>query len=195
MSESMSRFVLNEIGSIIDTEGRFPPVPLCQCGAHEGNIENHQNNQIDLRRTVLSSQLSRFSGKIESLPEPEAESLVLVIYEIIFVSGLECTIGQNPNKPANIENPDRLTGETADPMSISSFVADVERLLRDLYYDCDQQLMDDLLGSIRGVAHQWDHARTAMSRGFLARLSQQVNQPVRPPGVAIAPNTPTERKA
>jgi hypothetical protein len=40
MSESISPFVLNEIGSIIDTEGRFPLVPLCQCGEHEGNMKD-----------------------------------------------------------------------------------------------------------------------------------------------------------
>jgi hypothetical protein len=193
MSESISRFFIDETDNIIDTGGRFPPCPVCQCGCREVNIEDELHNQIYLRRTVLRSQLSLLSDKMESLLEPEAHSIAQVLYWTIFVSRLDWTIGQVPVQKSIADTPDHSEPGLADLSSIMLFLDGVERLLRDLYYDCDQHLIDDTLESIRAIAFQWDRARAARSRGFLARLSQQKAVPVSPLGVAIA-NTPAERK-
>jgi hypothetical protein len=184
MPKSISRFLINEADYIIDTEDRFPPTPVCQCGCRATEIESELDNQIYLRRTVLRSQLSQLSEKMESLNEPEAHSLAEVFYWTIFVSRLDWTIGQASVIPNRNDSSNQPVAETADP-PILSFLLEVEQLLRDLYSDCDQDLLNDGLESIRTIALQWEHARTALPRGFLTRLSRQVNATARSQDAAL----------
>jgi hypothetical protein len=72
----------------------------------------------------------------------------------------------------------------AEPTTLLPFLDDVECLLRDLYEDCDRDLLGDALEAIRAIAIQWDRARTASSRSFFERLSERVNVPLRSLGGA-----------
>jgi len=129
------------------------------------------------------------SEKVEFLCEPEAQSLTDIVYCTIYVSKLDWTIGHLPVHSSVEETDDQSPNALADRISLSPFLDDVEHLLQDLYSDCDQDLLDDLLESIQVMVCQWERARTASSRNFLERLSRRMKAPMRSP--SLAPATPT----
>lgn len=180
MSQSISRFILNDDGSIIDIAQRLPPASACKCDRCQQRTVNELNDQVYLRRCVLNAQLAALSEKIEALCEPESHSLAQVIYWTIYVSKLDWTIGQVAMENGSEGSPILPPAASVDRSTIGSFIDGVALLLRDLYGDCDQDLLNDLLEALRVIALQWDRARTASSRGFVERLSTRVNIPVRP---------------
>jgi hypothetical protein len=180
MSDSFKRFVLNDDGNIIDRLNRFPGVPACNCETCQGPDRTELHQQVYLRRCVLRTQLSVLSEKVEFLCEPEAHSLTDIVYWTIYVSKLDWTIGHL----AVEETDDQSPNARADRMSLSPFLDDVEHLLQDLYNDCDQDLLDDLLESIQVMVCQWERARTASSRNFLERLSRRMKAPESSPSLA-----------
>jgi hypothetical protein len=175
MLRSIARFVLNDEGNIIDTAHRLPLTSACPCGCCPESHETESDKQIYLRRCVLNAQLSVLSQKCESLCAPEADSRAQVIYSTIYVLQLDWMIGQAV-KNWREGSPDR-SPHAHDLSPISVFVDEVAVLLLDIYGDCDQYLLDSVLESIRVIAVQWDRARTASSRDFFERLSEQVNVP------------------
>jgi hypothetical protein len=183
MSDSFKRFVLNDDGNIIDRLNRFPCVPACNCETCQGPDRTELHQQVYLRRCVLRTQLSVLSEKVEFLCEPEAHSLTDIVYWTIYVSKLDWTIGHLAVEETDDQSPNAL----ADRISLSPFLIDVEHLLQDLYSDCDQDLLDDLLESIQVMVCQWERARTASSRSFLDRLSRRLNAPESSP--SLAPTT------
>ena len=183
MSDSFKRFVLNDDGNIIDRLNRFPCVPACNCETCQGPDRTELHQQVYLRRCVLRTQLSVLSEKVEFLCEPEAHSLTDIVYWTIYVSKLDWTIGHLAVEETDDQSPNAL----ADRISLSPFLIDVEHLLQDLYSDCDQHLLDDLLESIQVMVCQWERARTASSRSFLDRLSRRLNAPESSP--SLAPTT------
>jgi len=183
MSDSFKRFVLNDDGNIIDRLNRFPCVPVCNCETCQGPDRTELHQQVYLRRCVLRTQLSVLSEKVEFLCEPEAHSLTDIVYWTIYVSKLDWTIGHLAVEETDDQSPNAL----ADRISLSPFLIDVEHLLQDLYSDCDQDLLDDLLESIQVMVCQWERARTASSRSFLDRLSRRLNAPESSP--SLAPTT------
>jgi hypothetical protein len=174
MSDSFKRFVLNDDGNIFDSANRFTPSPVCNCEASQGRDRNEPHQQIYLRRCVLRTQLSFLSEKVDFLCEPETYSLAQVVYWTIYVSKLDWTIGQVAFQNSIERGLDESPDASADRMLLSPFLDEVEHLLRDLYGDCDQVLLDDLLESIQIIVCQWERARTASSRSFFERLSQRV---------------------
>jgi hypothetical protein len=187
MSRSISRFVLNDEGNIIDTAHRFPLVPACRCNSCQQLTAVERDNQVYLRRGVLRAQLSSLTEKLEFLHEAEAHALTNVIYWTIYVSQLDWTIGQE-GFDSSIENGsiEEVIDQQAptELPSLLPFLDDVECLLHDLYEDCDRDLLGDVLEAIRAIAIQWDRARTASSRSFFERLSKRVNVPLRSLGGA-----------
>jgi hypothetical protein len=190
---SFKRFVLNDDGNILDILNRFPAVTACNCETCQGPDRTELHQQIYLRRCVFRTRLSVLSEKVEFLCEPEAHSLADIIYWTIYVSKLDWTIGHLAVQSAVKEAGDASPNALADRISLSPFLDDVEHLLRDLYSDCDQDLMDDLLESIQVIVGQWERARTASSRGFLERLSKRVNTLEHSP--TLAPTTPNATAA
>ena len=180
MSDSFKRFVLNDDGNIIDRLNRFPCVPACNCETCQGPDRTELHQQVYLRRCVLRTQLSVLSEKVEFLCEPEAHSLTDIVYWTIYVSKLDWTIGHLAVEETDDQSPNAL----ADRISLSPFLIDVEHLLQDLYSDCDQDLLNDLLESLQVIVDQWERARTASSRNFLERLSRRLNAPESSPSLA-----------
>jgi hypothetical protein len=187
MSDSFKRFVLNDDGNIIDRLNRFPCVPACNCETCQGPDRTELHQQVYLRRCVLRTQLSVLSEKVEFLCEPEAHSLTDIVYWTIYVSKLDWTIGHLAAHSSVEETDDQSPNAWADRISLSPFLDDVEHLLQDLYSDCDQDLLDDLLVSIQVIVCQWERARTASSRSFLDRLSRRMKTPESSP--SLAPTT------
>src|SRR5258706_1642273 len=70
--DSSKRFVLNDDGNILDTLNRFPSVPACNCESCRGSDRTELHQQVYLRRSVLRTQLSVLSEKVEFLCEPES---------------------------------------------------------------------------------------------------------------------------
>jgi hypothetical protein len=177
MCDSFKRFVLNDDGNIFDSANRFTPSPACNCEASQGRDRNELHQQIYLRRCVLRTQLSFLSEKVDFLCEPETYSLAQVVYCTIYVSKLDWTIGQVAFQDSIERELDESPDASADRMLLSPFLDEVEHLLRGLYNDCDQDLLDDLLESIQIIVCQWERARTASSRSFFEHLRKRMNAP------------------
>jgi hypothetical protein len=184
ISDSFKRFVLNDDGNIIDRLNRVPGVPACNCETCQEPDRTELHQQVHLRSYVLWTLLSVLSEKVDFLCKAEAHSLADMIYCTMCVSRLSWTIG-HPAVQSSVEGAgDQSPNALADRTSLSPFLDDVEHLLRDLYSDCDQDLLNDLLESLQVIVDQWERARTASSRNFLERLSRRLNAPESSPSLA-----------
>jgi hypothetical protein len=183
-SDSSKRFVLSDDGNVIDRLNRFPGLPACNCETCQGPDRTELHQQVHLRSYVLWMQLSVLSEKVDFLCKAEAHSLADMIYCTMYVSRLDWTIGHLAVQRSVEETDDQSSNALADRISLSPFLDDVEHLLQDLYSDCDQDLLDDLLEPIQVIVDQWERARTASSRNCLERLSRRMKAPESSPSLA-----------
>jgi hypothetical protein len=168
MLECASRFVQSLDGYIVDTINRFPSTPFVRPDGNRDSIQGNLADQVQLRKLVLRARLAVSGERVESLTHPEAHSLAHVVYWTIQASRVDLTIGQTARENCPVAKP---SGSYLELGVLEPFFGDVAEMLRDLYSDCDQALLDKVLDEIHAVLGHWDRARTAMARSFFARLA------------------------
>jgi hypothetical protein len=181
MSEYTPRFVQNHDGFIVDTFNRFSAIPSCECDGHLFAAQSDPEHQVHLRKRVLRVRLVVLGERVESLTYPEAHSLAHVVYWTIQASRVDLTIGQTAKASgSDAESPSSHQGLGI----LEPFFDDVVGMLHDLYSDCDQALLDQVLDEIQAVVLHWNQARTAMARAFFGKL---LGEPMSPQVMLVLP--------
>src|SRR3954449_6162290 len=156
MPQPTSRFVLNDDGNIVDMRNRFPLVPASSCAVCQQLTAEERSDPARLRRCVLKSLLSSLTGSLGFVNEAQAYALGQVIYWTIYVSGVDLLISRAASA-ASIEDMCEVREPSAPPefKVLSPFLEELENLLRDLYEDCDVDLLGDVIEAIRLTTIQW----------------------------------------
>jgi hypothetical protein len=172
MPNSQPRFILNE-GQIVDTANRFASSPECACETCQQLTPEQRRDEAHLRRCLLKARLAVLTSGLRFLNQRQADALGQIIYLTIYISGVDLLISRDVST-RSVQDSAETEIEAAPPelTVLSQFIDDVSCLLRDLYEDCDGDLLGDIIDRLVIMITQWDAARSAMSRSFCRRLKR-----------------------